>query len=307
MTNPPSEGSQAVVSGKSRLWDSLSSTLFSKIDDDFVSSFRRPGGANGRLASWDPYDRTMRYYKFLLFGAAQRQPEEFFHLYKRLGSVDIGNPVSVTARGCKINIDYLFSVEEFLFLAGNMDVASLRSVVEVGAGFGRTCQALLALLPSIERYTIVDLKNMIELSRRVLQKALPAQFHKVMFLDADNVEQWNGLKADLAINIDSFQEMPPATIDGYMKGIVGGCRHFYTKNPIGKYRPETIGLVAEAAVFQDVFSLGYCRDLIDIFDDEDLEAARSAYVKAYRPPRGILLADRPVDLFHYLHHALYQV
>ena len=62
----------------------------------------------------------------------------------------------------------------------------------------------------------------------------------------------------------------------------------------------------DPARFHDVFSLGYCRDVVDLFDDESLKVARGAYLKAYRPARGRLLADKPMSLFPYLHHALYR-
>jgi putative sugar O-methyltransferase len=291
----------------SDLWKSLSRSVFSNIDDSFIASFREPGGANNRLAAWDPFDRTMRYYKLMLFKAAERQPGRFFDLYRALGRVDIGNPVSVTVKSCAVNIDYFFSVEEFLFLENAFDLGRIHSVVEIGAGFGRTCHALLALVTGIEQYTIIDLASVLELSRRVLLKIVPEHFHKVAFIDAEQSDAWSGLKADLVINIDSFQEMPPSTIDSYMKNVVAHCDHFYVKNPIAKYRPEDVGIVADdLQIFHDVFSLGFCRDVIDIFDDRSLAKARETYLQAYRPsPSWELLADRPMEMFPYLHHALY--
>jgi hypothetical protein len=100
----------------SELWKSLSHTLFANVDDAFTAGFRRPGGANSRLGAWDPFDPTMRYFKFILQMAAERQPDRFFLLYRALGKVDIGAPVSVKVRSCAINIDYLLSVQEYLFL-----------------------------------------------------------------------------------------------------------------------------------------------------------------------------------------------
>jgi hypothetical protein len=250
----------------------------------------------------------MRYFKFLLYTAAQSQPERFFDVYRNLGNVDVGGPVSVTLHSCDINIDYFLAVGEFLFLESAIDMASIRSVVEIGAGFGRTCHALLALgdKARLEQYTIVDLPQVLELSRRVLAQVVPDQFGKIRFIDATQ-GSWRGLRADLAINIDSFQEMPPSTIDAYMQGLISGARYFYVKNPIGKYDPSTIGLPAlDPQKMQDVFSLGYCRNVIDIFNDATLAAARPHYVEAYRPDADWrLVADRPMDLFSYYHHAIY--
>jgi putative sugar O-methyltransferase len=293
----------------SNLWKSLCADLFANTDDAFLETFRRPQGANNRLAAWDPFDKTMRYFKFLLYTAAERQPERFFALYRALGTVDLGQPVAITLRSCEINIDYFLSVDEFLFLESAIDIQSIRSVIEIGAGFGRTCHAVLAFCAAgqVEKYTIVDLPQVLELSRRALARLIPQYYHKVQFVDATSQSDWQGLSADLAINIDSFQEMPPATIDSYMKQLIANCRLFYVKNPIAKYDPKCIGLtVVDSRELQDVLSLGYCRDVIDIFNDVMLEKARSFYIDAYRPSSGWqLAAARPMEIFPYYHHALF--
>jgi hypothetical protein len=292
----------------SNLWKSLCADVFSNADEEFLRVFRSPGGANGRLAAWDPLDRSMRFFKFLLYAAAQRQPDRFFSLYSKLGKVDVGGPVFVTLRGCDINIDYFLSIEEFLFLDSAVDLTNVRSVVEIGAGFGRTCHALLRLCDAgrLERYVIVDLPEVLELSRRFLSLVVPDQYQKIQFIDAV-AGDWKGLSVDLAINIDSFQEMPPKTIDAYMNGLIARARFFYVKNPVGKYDPLSIGLSGnDPHKMQDVYTLGYCRDVIDIFNDVALMEARPRYIEAYRPTCDWrLVADRAMELFPYYHHALY--
>jgi hypothetical protein len=301
------DGEAVLGAGASKLWDHLSRTLFSTIDDGFLTSFRAPGGANGRLAAWEPVDHTMRYFKFLLFNASRAQPDRFFDLYRRLGVVDLGAPVSVSVRSCAVNIDYFLAVDEFLFLDGAIDLSDVRSIVEIGAGFGRTCHTLLTLLPSVERYMIVDLTNVLSLSRAYLTRVAPEVIDKIHFVDAADGAAWRQSPADLAINIDSFQAMPHTTIAAYLHDLVAACRRFYIKNPIGKYRPASVGItVDDPAKFHDVFSLGYCRDIVDIFDDAALATARRAYIEAYRPDSSSrLIADKPLDIFPYLHHALY--
>lgn len=294
----------------SNLWKSLCADLFANADDAFLETFRRPGGANNRLAAWDPGDKTMRYFKFLLYTAAERQPDRFFELYRALGNVNLGQPVSVTLRSCAINIDYFLSVDEFLFVESAIDFRSVRSIIEIGAGFGRTCHATFALSSAaqIDEYTIVDLPQILELSRQALKRLIPHHYHKVRFVDATDEKGWQGLTADLVINIDSFQEMPAATIDSYMRHLVANCRLFYVKNPIAKYDPKCVGLtLVDSGQLRDVLSLGYCRDVIDIFDDVALGNARSIYLEAYRPALNWqLVVDRPMELFPYYHHALYR-
>jgi putative sugar O-methyltransferase len=293
----------------SDLWKSLCTDVFANIDEAFVQTFRNPGGANNRLAAWDPFDKSMRYFRFLLYTAAQRQPERFFELYRKLGKVDLGGPVAVTLHSCEINIDYFLSVDEFLFLESAVDLGAIRSVVEIGAGFGRTCHALLALCAGgpLERYYIVDLPPVLELSRRVLAQVVPEHYHKIRFIEAADEGSWEGLTADLAINIDSFQEMMPTTIDFYMRRLISRARFCYIKNPIGKYDPMSIGLPSiDSHKVQDVFSLGYCRDVVDVFNDVALADARPRFLGAYRPASNWrVIADRPMNLFPYYHHALY--
>lgn len=194
-----------------------------------------------------------------------------------------------------------------MFVERAIDLSQVKTVVEIGAGFGRTCHGFMALAPSIERYVIVDLPSVLELSRRVLRKVLPNKFERIEFIDATDTGAWQSLTADLAINIDSFQEMPAPTIDGYRDGILRQARHVYIKNPIGKYAPESIGIeVKDPTKFHDVFKLGYCTNMVDLFDDASLAIARKSYVDAYRPGTNWrTVADEPLDLFRYLHHVLY--
>lgn len=298
---------KSIVRRPSSLWEELSASLFSNIDRAFLERFRAPGGANRRLAAWDPCDPTMRYFKFLLYGLAERQPPEFFEAYRRLRNTETGAPVTVSLRDCRVDVDYFLAVEEYLFLRRHAPLESVRTVVEIGAGFGRTCHALLSLVEGIESYAIVDLPAVLKLSRNYLREVAPKLLSRVRFIENRDAAAWRALRPDLTINIDSFQEMPPAAIDQYMSGLVAKGSWFYNKNPIAKYRPECVVIrTPTAAEMRDVYSLGRCRDVIDIFDERALAAAAKRYVDAYRPARGWkLAADEPTALFPYLRHALY--
>lgn len=290
----------------SKLWDSLSRTLFTDLD---IESFRQPGGANDRLATWPPEDP--RWFKFMLFYAALNRSEKFFESYAALSKTNtlVGNPITVTVKGLKIDLDYLLGVEEYLFLSESLtEASSPKSIIEIGAGFGRTCHTMLHLFPRIESYTIVDLPSMLALSKPVLSRSIPQHLDRIRFVDATNPSAWQGLSADVAINIDSFQEMTPATIDGYMQGIVQNCLAFYSKNAVGKYTPQSVLLpVNPKQPTEDVFELGYCRDVIDIFDDAALEAARLKYLMAYAPAATwVSLRDKQCTLFPYFHHAVWR-
>lgn len=294
----------------SNLWSDITLNLFQNIDQQFVSSFREPGGPNSRLAAWDPYDKSMRYYKFLLYNIAHGKPKNFFDAYKKIKNVNIGQPIAINVRGCDINIDHLFAVEEVLFIGSHVK-GEIKSIVEIGAGFGRTCQAFLSIEPGLDSYTIIDLPHVLNLSRLYLKNAIPEFYDKVNFIDcmADPI----GIEdIDLVINIDSFQEMAPSTIDWYMQDIVSKSKAFYCKNPTGKYLPETVGLKnINHEQLKDVYSLGYRREVIDLFDESDLNNAAQKYLQAYLPPHSkdggtwSLVADEAMQMFPYLHNALY--
>ncbi|MBE7423370.1 MAG: hypothetical protein POELPBGB_04142 [Bacteroidia bacterium] len=299
----------------SQLWKHLSQELFNNVGDDFLSNFREPGKANNRLAAWDPFDGTMRFFKFLLFNQCKAKPDEFFNNYQKLGNTLIGNPVTirVVRRGTSVdvNLDHFFSIEEFSFLAENIDLTGVGCVIEIGAGFGRTAHALLKLSNAIETYTIIDLPNVLKLSSLYLKAVLDdREFAKLKFIDAlglaDNRELPCGA-ADLVINIDSYQEMKPEVIDFYMDNVASQARFFYSKNAIGKYRPETIGLPnGREAEANEIFQLGRSREIIDIFCNSELEAARSRHIDAYRPSALFrVIAEAPLDVFPYYHNTLY--
>jgi len=289
------------------LWVDITQSLFGSIDEAFLDSFRAPGGANRRLAAWDPFDRSTRYYKFLLFHIARRKPLQFFDAYRRLSNTGLGNPIYVTAHGCHIDIDYLFAVEEFFFLRDALDLSNIRHIVEIGAGFGRTCHTLLSLSNEIDQHTIIDLGPVLKLSRAFLSRAAPELVGRVNFIDKDDRQAWSDLRCDLVINIDSFQEMPTSAIDDYMKHVVRKASAFYCKNPTGKYLPADVGLPhLKPEQMLDVYSLGYCQDIFDIFDDQALDLARQRYLRAYLPTdKWTCVDDEALEMFPYVHHALF--
>jgi putative sugar O-methyltransferase len=292
-----------------KMWEGLLRQEFSAIDDSFLRTFRAPGSAN-RFVAWSPYERSSRYLKFLLLTVAQRQSAAFFDAYRMLGACSLGNPISVKCGGCDINADYLAAVEEWEFLNDLRAFEGVTTVVEIGAGFGRTCHALLKLCPGIVDYAIVDLEPMLELSRSYLRQAAPEVFHRIRFVGSGDQAAQAELKPDLAINIDSFQEMPPATIDGYMQRLVVKADRFYCKNAVGKYLPESVGLADPNPAGQsDVFALGYCTNVIDVFNADHLSEARALYLAAYRPrtddDRFVVAGSKAMELFPYFLHALY--
>ena len=86
----------------------------------------------------------------------------------------------------------------------------------------------------------------------------------------------------------------------------------FCKKPVGKYLLQTIGLPHPApAQLQDVFSLGYCTEVLDVFDEMCLKEARVRLLSAYKP-KGVAGSDEfevngdvAMALFPYFHLVMY--
>jgi len=95
-----------------------------------------------------------------------------------------------------------------MFLEANMPPGEVRHVLEIGAGFGRTAQTLVSLWDNLESYTIIDLPEVLTLSREYLKKIFGgggSKFCKLRFVDALSFEaRRDELHVDLVINIDHY-------------------------------------------------------------------------------------------------------
>lgn len=141
----------------------------------------------------------------------------------------IGDPFVVEIDGKNVTQDVLVSLNE----AASMPLAEVKSIVEFGAGYGRTAYAILKQYPHI-KYAIVDVVPAIDISRAFLNKALPG--NTIEFRNSyDEIP-----KADLYIAISMLSELAPEEVDRYLsvKGL------FYIKDWKSWYNPDdnvTIG------------------------------------------------------------------
>lgn len=108
---------------------------------------------------------------------------------------------------------------------GNLTDAA--NVVEIYSGFAQTCYSLLTMCPDIKDFAIVDLDPILNLSRRLLQKVSLYLLDSVRFISSNDMGGQESLRPDFAINIYSFQEMPPSVIDGYMQSIILKTANFF--------------------------------------------------------------------------------
>jgi putative sugar O-methyltransferase len=285
-----------------------------------LAEFRRPGGANGRLAHWEPSESSLRWFSSYLMMAAQTTPIDERQLFDAFQETDLGQPVSAAVKYWteekspqRVNLDYLYSAEELGFLTRHWPTAqdACESIVEVGAGFGRTAHAVLCAWPSVRRYTIVDLHETLRLSSTYLSRVLPDDlFGRLHFVDAgetENVQRVLERPIDLALQVDGLQEMTGEVIDAYFNGIFAVSRWCYFSTPVGKYRPESAGLPPVDPVrLAEIMALGRCRTIIDPWNETSMVQAREDCLEQYRPRNSVVVAANPSRLRpHYL-HALYE-
>ena len=288
------------------MWNSLCKEIYQNIDDRFVSDFRSPKkNLNRFTTNRQPKEQTYRYYLTILFNEARKQNKKFYKNYKKLGDTNLGHPLCIFINGLKINFDYLNSLYEYNFISENMKLNKIANIVEVGGGFGRTAHTLLKLHPSIKKYTIIDLPKILEVSNKYLQKVLPDEIKKINFISAYDLNNLEKLKVDLAINIDSFQEMPKQTIYKFLHGVFAKANYAYIKNPVCKYNPKLLGI--ESSKKFDVFSLGLMKQVRNIYDETELIKMRKIFNKKYCPSKKHKIIDaKPCNLYSYYQNVLYK-
>ncbi len=281
----------------SDLWNQIKSTYLNhKID---LETFRQPGNLNSRLASWEPRELSLRWYKSFLGLAVSSSSDRILSIYAKIDKPNIGNPVVIgSANGLTYNLDFLLACQEIDFLEDFfLEIAAPPTICEIGAGFGRTCQAILSIYPETESYTIVDFPEMLSLQRRYLELALePEIYNKISFLSCESVEKAN---FDLVIQIDGFQEMEKETIDRYYKCYLNIAKYIFVKNPIGKYDPIVAGL-ENINLASIPYHLGLSRDIIDIWDVNQINKHLEAHNERYRPESHKLVKCQNDRLFPHL-------
>ena len=267
-----------------------------------LDDFRSINGFNKRLGTWSPITNDSRYYKSLLFEFCNyldlkisntiinsketnyspiQKGDGLRYYFGKIKNTNFGNPTTIKYYGIEVDMDYLLSVEEIFFLKDVL--ADSKSILEIGAGFGRLTHSIIKCFPNINKYYIVDLDWMLKLSSKYLKKVLSKKdFKKVEFIKSEDYMSLN--KIDLTINIDSFQEIDESVIMKYLGFISNNSQFFYSKNAICKYDPSIINLsVKNKKQYNSALKMGLCKNSINIFDTSELEIAKINYLRMYCP------------------------
>ncbi len=129
----------------------------------------------------------------------------------------LGKPFPVNWRGRLISQDLANSAIEIKAICRAVGADPVRSVLEIGAGYGRTAYVLLSLLPDVT-YTVVDIEPALSISRWYLTKLYPQA--KLNFLRPDKTASLADASFDVAISISTLQEMTAQQVEDYIALLV---------------------------------------------------------------------------------------
>ncbi|MBN1551435.1 putative sugar O-methyltransferase, partial [bacterium] len=159
-----------------------------------------------------------------------------------------GNPPSVQLNKRNISQDLANSILEFHSISqGLLNIRNLKSIIELGGGYGRTAYVFLRMLPQV-RYIMVDIPPALYIAERYLTGQFPDRrifryrsFHdfddvadeftesQIAFLMPDQLSLLPDSITDLFLAIDCLHEMRPEQIKSYFVTIDRLSEYFYQK------------------------------------------------------------------------------
>jgi putative sugar O-methyltransferase len=288
-------------------WAHINNEYFANESATDIARFKSDG-INYKFTMWDPRINGVRYLKALIYNLAGAVTPENLARLRRIRNREIGAPITVRYHGEAICMDYLLAVHELEFLAGHVALDGA-NVLEIGAGYGRTCHAILSN-HDVENYYIIDLPNSLTMSRKYLRTVLDDDnFAKLRFVPVDEIDDLpQDVVIHLCININSFAEMTDETVRNYLSLIAAKCLHFYTKNPVGKYFDASLdGHVQGTDTVALALDSGLLKNIIDIHDSDAVAGERAKYLSAYRPAEDWEpIADSWAKPWSYYWQALYR-
>ena len=117
------------------MWELINKQYF--IQDIFdIATFRSPGKLNSRLASWEPNEKSLRWYRSFLnlaFDSSTDRTKDI--MYKMRGKMEVGSPITNSSnyKSFRIlhNLEYLIAIEEFSYLKNYMTLGNELKILEV--------------------------------------------------------------------------------------------------------------------------------------------------------------------------------
>jgi putative sugar O-methyltransferase len=125
----------------------------------------------------------------------------------------LGNPPPVTLGGKLISQDLANTALEVMAIRRLLADSVPDEIMEIGAGYGRTAYALLAVYPH-SRYTVVDIEPALSISRWYLSSLYPGR--ELAFMTPAQARSLPHRSVDLALSISSLHEMTHGQVEDYI-------------------------------------------------------------------------------------------
>ncbi len=159
--------------------------------------------------------------------------KNFQKYLNKINEHEYGNPIYITYDNKKHSFSSLNSIIELDTISKNLNINKLHNVLEIGAGSGRTCSALIKINNDM-KYTICDIPPSLFIAQYNLQKIFPGkkffkfrsfnnysnikdEFEKsdIKFLTPDQIKYLPNKIFDLSISIDCLHEMSKNQVEDY--------------------------------------------------------------------------------------------
>jgi len=158
-----------------------------------------------------------------------------------------GNPPFINYQNRRITQDILNGLLEYMSITDGCDTTKISSILEVGAGSGRTAFCLLKLLPGV-KYVVVDIPPALFVSQSYLLSVFAGkkvfkfkpfksfaeieqryEASDLIFLMPDQLDLLPPRSIDLFLAIDCLHEMKKMQVNLYFDAVQKLAKNFYFK------------------------------------------------------------------------------
>ena len=213
---------------------------------EIAEAKKRSAFSGKHLLFSEEQSRLYNYFTFMLWEFTKRQVR--MNEYEALSEPLLGNPPAVKYGDKLISQDLANSILEYEAVKNGVGgFQKIHSVLEIGAGYGRTAYVVISLNPGI-KYIIADVPPALYVSQKYLSGIFPGKkifkfrpFDKyseiekeyeeadIIFLMPSQLPKIGDQSVDLCLAIDCLHEMLPGQIECYFKSFNRIGKIFYFK------------------------------------------------------------------------------